>query len=250
MLLIPGMFNTGAIWDPVRVHLGDGVEVRVADVLTQESITAMADDAWRLVDALPQQTPLIVAGYSMGGYVAIDLLSRHASQVRGVAFIDSSAQVETEASMLNRVKTIAALERNFERAVSGVIAFSLHPDNLGRTDLVEGMRSMMHAIGAQAAIRQMRAIMGRTDQRAVLAQLAMPTLVVCGREDKVTPPALSDDIAALVPGARLVWLAQAGHQTPLEQPAALADALQQLITRVSSSTPQHFAGLDRRTEMP
>ncbi len=235
LLLIPGMFNTGAIWDPVRVHLGDGVQVLVADVLTQESITAMADDAWRLVDALAQQTPLIVAGFSMGGYVAIDLLSRHASQVRGVAFVDSSAQVETAESMQNREKTIAALERNFERAVSAVIPFSLHPDHHGPSDLIEAMRSMMHAVGAQTAIRQTRAIMGRADHRAMLAQLALPTLVVCGREDKVTPPAMSEDIAALVPGARLAWIEQAGHQTPLEQPAALARALADFIGRISRS---------------
>jgi pimeloyl-ACP methyl ester carboxylesterase len=112
-----------------------------------------------------------------------------------------------------------------------VIPFSLHPDHHTRSDLVEGMRTMMHAVGAEAAIRQTRAIMARADHRAMLAQLHMPTLVVCGAQDKVTPPALSDDLAALVPGAERLTLAQAGHQVPLEQPQALAAALMQLITR-------------------
>jgi pimeloyl-ACP methyl ester carboxylesterase len=90
---------------------------------------------------------------------------------------------------------------------------------------------MMHAVGAEAAIRQTRAIMARADHRAMLARLRMPTLVVCGAQDKVTPPALSDDLAALIPGAERLTLAQAGHQVPLEQPQALAAALMQLIAR-------------------
>lgn len=228
LLLIPGMFNTAAIWDAVRAHLGADVAVRIADVSTQSSIAGMADDAWALVADLPPATPLVVAGYSMGGYVLIELLARHRARVQAAAFIDTSAQPETADSMQTRENTIAALERNFDRAVTAVIPFNLHPEHHGRADLVEAMRSMMHGVGAQTAIRQTRAIMGRADHRVMLAGLAMPTLVVCGRHDKVTPPALSEHLAALIPGARLHWLGQAGHLTPLEQPAALADALRQL----------------------
>jgi pimeloyl-ACP methyl ester carboxylesterase len=231
LLLIPGMFNTSAIWDPVRAHLGADVDVRVADVLTQSSIGAMADDAWALVASLPPSAPLIVAGYSMGGYVLIELLARHAGRVKAAAFVDTSAQVETPESLAGRQKTIAALGRNFERAVSAVIPFSLHPDHHDRADLVEGMRTMMHAVGADTAIRQTGAIMKRADHRAMLAQLRMPTLVVCGAQDKVTPPEMSDDLAATIAGAERLTLQQAGHQVPLEQPQALAAALMQLITR-------------------
>lgn len=237
LLLIPGMFNTAAIWDPVRSHLDADVQVHVADVSTQSRIADMADDAWALVANLPPTRPLVVAGYSMGGYVLIELLARHRARVQAAAFIDTSAQVETTESMQNREKTIAALERNFDRAVAAVIPFSLHPDHHGRADLVGGMRSMMQVVGAQTAIRQTRAIMARTDHRAMLAQLAMPTLVVCGREDKVTPPALSQDLADLIPAARLHWLDQAGHQTPLEQPAELARAIGQLIASATNPQP-------------
>jgi pimeloyl-ACP methyl ester carboxylesterase len=231
LLLIPGMFNTAAIWDPVRAHLDAGMDVRIADVLTQPSIAAMAEDAWALVEDLPPGAPLIVAGYSMGGYVLIELLARHADRVQAAAFVDTSAQAETPESMVAREKTIAALGRSFERAVSAVIPFSLHPDHHTRADLVEGMRTMMHAVGAETAIRQTGAIMARADHRRMLAQLHMPTLVVCGAQDKVTPPELSDDLAALLPGAERLTLQQAGHQVPLEQPQALAAALMQLIAR-------------------
>ncbi len=233
LLLIPGMFNTTAIWEPVAAHLRTQADIHIADVLTQDSIAAMADDAWAMVAGLPAETPLVVAGFSMGGYVAIELLAAHAQRVHGVAFVDTSARTETAESLEVREKTIRALERNFERTVEGIIPFSLHPAHHGGP-LASGMRQMMHAVGAEAAIRQNRAIMGRQDHRAALAQLAIPALVVCGREDKVTPPALSEDLAALVPGARLEWLDTAGHQTPIEQPEALAMLLASLLQQATA----------------
>jgi pimeloyl-ACP methyl ester carboxylesterase len=235
LLLIPGMFNTPAIFDAVRAHLEPEVEVRVADVATQSSIAQMAEDAWKRVADVPDRTPLIVAGYSMGGYVTVELLARQHARIDAAAFIDSSARTDTSESRVNREKTIAALERNFEKTVSGIIAFSLHPQSVARAELVDGMRSMMHSVGAQTAIRQTRAIMDRSDHRVMLSSLDMPTLVICGRADKVTPPVLSEELAALVPGARLTWLEQSGHQTPLEQPAELAEALLQLVRSASRS---------------
>jgi pimeloyl-ACP methyl ester carboxylesterase len=220
LLLIPGMFNTAAIWRPVleALHGQAGApEVRIADVLSQDSITAMADDAWRLVSDLPAGTALVVCGFSMGGYVALELLAEHPGRVQALALVDSSAAVETPESTVVREKTISALERNFARTV-------------------EGMRAMMHAVGAQAAIRQNRAIIGRRDHRALLRQLDLPTLIVCGREDKVTPPPASEELKTLLPHARLEWIAHAGHQTVLEQAPTVARHLLSLVRAASSPT--------------
>jgi len=229
LLLIPGMFNTAEVWGPVAEILRPEVDVRIADVTTQASMREMAHDAWQLMVDLPAATPRIVCGFSMGGYVAIELLAAHRAQVHAAAFVDTSAQVETPASTLVREKTIAALERNFDKAVEGTISFSLHPDSQQDAALVDGIRRMLHAVGAQTAIRQVRAIITRSDHRAMLATLAIPTLVACGREDKVVPPEFSEDLARLIPDARLAWIERAGHQTPREQPAALAQLLLSLV---------------------
>ena len=234
LLLIPGMFNTGAIWQPVVDALQGVAEVRIADVLTQDSIPAMARDAWQQVADRPAGTPLVVCGFSMGGYVAIELLAAHRDAVSAVAFIDTGAGVENAESLVVREKTIAALERNFERTVEGVITYSLHSASLSNAALIEAMRSMMHAVGAAAAIRQTRAIMARSDHRAMLRQLHMPALVVCGRQDRVVPPALSEELAQLIPGARLEWIEQAGHQTPLETPQLVAHHLSTLISTLGT----------------
>ena len=240
LLLIPGMFNTAAIWDLVVDALNthsDAPDIRIADVLGQESIAAMADDAWRLVSDTPTGTPLVVCGFSMGGYVALDLLAAHLGRVQALAMVNSSAAVETPESTVVRKKTIAALERNFERTVEGIIRFSLHPDSLQDTPLVDGMRRMMHAVGAPAAIRQTGAIIGRADHRALLATLRLPTLIVCGREDNVIPPAASQELQRLLPHAQLEWLDNAGHQTPLEQAPTVARHLLALIRRAADPTP-------------
>jgi pimeloyl-ACP methyl ester carboxylesterase len=237
LLLIPGMFNTTAIWDPVVATLrsfADAPDIRVADVLTQDSITAMAADAWAHVADLPADTPLVVCGFSMGGYVALDLLAAHPARVQALVMVDSAAGVETAESLVLREKTIAALGRNFERTVEGIIAFSLHPDSLADTPLVDGVRTMMHAVGPEAAIRQTRAIIGRADHRPLLATLRLPTLIICGREDRVTPPAASEELLRLMPHAQLQWLENAGHQTPLEQAPRVAAHLQALVRRVRS----------------
>jgi pimeloyl-ACP methyl ester carboxylesterase len=237
LLLIPRMFNTTAIWDPVIDALGshaDAPEIRVADVLPQESIATMAADAWALVADLPAATPLVVCGFSMGGYVALELLATHPGRAQALAMVDSAAGVETPETVLLREKTIAALGRNFERTVEGIIPFSLHPDSLQNTALVDGMRRMMHSVGAQAAIRQTRAIIGRADHRPLLATLRLPALIVCGREDKVTPPAASEELHRLLPHAQLEWIDNAGHQTPLEQAPTVARHLQALVRRATT----------------
>jgi pimeloyl-ACP methyl ester carboxylesterase len=228
LLLIPGMFNTAAIWDAVRVDLTPALDVRIANVLTQDSIAAMADDAWALVADLPAGATLTVCGFSMGGYVAIELLARHRDRVQAVALVDSAAAIETAETLPLREKTIGALERNFARTVEGIIPFSLHPNSLANTAWVDGMRRMMHEVGAATAIRQTRAVMTRNDHRPMLATIAQPVLVVCGREDKVTPPPLSQELADLIPQAQLVWFDEAGHQTPIEQAPALAQLLLRL----------------------
>ena len=105
LLLIPGMFNTGAIWDAVTPHLQDRADVRIANVLQQDSMDAMAEDAWAQVADVPPGTPRVVCGFSMGGYVAIELLARQPDRFQGLGLIDSAGGIETSESLVLREKT-------------------------------------------------------------------------------------------------------------------------------------------------
>jgi len=235
LLLIPGMLNDAGVWLRVAPLLADAAEIRIADVGTQDSIAAMARDAWALVsDAAPGQ-PLVLAGFSMGGYVLMQMLAQAPRSVAAIALIDTSARVETPESLVMRDKVIAAMQRDFTRTTQKFLAFNTHPDNQGNAQLMAEVLDGMRRVGAETGIRQNRAIAARADHRAVLADLAVPALVLCGRADQVAPPACSEEMAALIPGARRVCIEGAGHMTLLEQPRAVAQALGQLLTSACRS---------------
>lgn len=226
LLLLPGMLNDERVWADVVPALRDVAEVRVADVRTPPSIAAMRQQAWSSLADVPADTPLCIAGFSMGGYVAIDMLAHAPRKVQGLVLVSTSARPESEQARAQREKTMAAMQADFPKLVEGLIGWNTHAPTPA---LRETLRQMMLAQGAETAVRQMRAIMGRADHRAVLAALDMPVRVLCGQHDRVIPPELAQELAQLVPGARLSLVEAAGHMLPLEQPVALVAAFQSLI---------------------
>jgi pimeloyl-ACP methyl ester carboxylesterase len=229
VLLIPGMLNTAAIWDRVTPLLQDASEVRIANVQTQSSIADMARDAWSALDDLAPATPVVLCGFSMGGYVAIEMVAQPKRAINGLLLLDTSARPESPEGEVARAKTIAAFERNFAKVVENMLAFSTHPDHHQDAELFATLRAIMLPVGGEAVVRQIRAVAGRADHRAQLPALTIPTRVACGREDRVTPPELSQELADLIPGAQIEWLAQSGHMTPVEQPGAVAHAIRTLL---------------------
>lgn len=229
LLLIPGMLNTAQIWDGVADRLRDVAEVRVADVLTQPSIAQMAREAWAQVADLPPGVPLVLCGFSMGGYVAIEMLANPARQISALALLDTSARPESPEGAAMREKTITAIGRDYAKVVDGVSQFATHAASRENAALMAQIREVMLGVDSEAAIRQNRAIQHRGDHRALLAKLDIPVLVLCGREDKVTPPALSEELAALIPNARLALIDDAGHMALMEQPADVAALIKTLF---------------------
>lgn len=234
LLLIPGMLNTAAVWAHVVPLLEGVAEVRIANVQTQTSIANMATDAMaQVADVAPEQ-PLVVCGFSMGGYVAIEMVAVSLRKVGALCLLDTSGRPEAPETAAQREKTIAAIERDFDKVASGVARFSTGAETQNNAALMAEILVLLRAVGPTVAIAQNRAVMARADHRDALRKLDMPVLVACGKTDQITPPVLSQELAALIPGAQLVWVDGAGHMTPMEQPAALAEHLKALISRVSS----------------
>jgi pimeloyl-ACP methyl ester carboxylesterase len=198
-------------------------------VASKASIADMARDAWALLTDVAATTPVVICGFSMGGYVAIDMVARPQRGITGLVLLDTSPRPESAEGQETRAKTITAFERNFAKVVETMLPFTTHPDHHQDAALFATLRAVMMPIGSEGAVRQTRAIAGRADHRAQLASLAIPTRVVCGREDKVTPPELSEELADLIPGAQLEWLAQSGHMAPMEQPREVAKAISDLL---------------------
>jgi pimeloyl-ACP methyl ester carboxylesterase len=227
LLLVPGMLNDASVWDAVREPLETLATVRIS-LPVQASIPEMAAAAWATVADLPDGAPVVLAGFSLGGYVAIEMLARPQRALHGAALLSTSPRPETPDGLAVRERTIAAMAQRFDSLIDGIVAFGTHEPDAARS---AQLARMMRGIGADTAIRQNRAIAARSDHRAALATLRLPQplAVLCGAHDRITPPELSRETAALVPGAVLSIVDGAGHMLPVERPDAVAAALRPLL---------------------
>ena len=236
LLLVPGMLNTAAVWRDVTPHLADAADVRIADVQTQATIAAMANDAWATVDDIGADVPLVLCGFSMGGYVAIEMLARPRRPVQAAGLLATSARPESADGVALREKTIGAIERDFDKVTAGIAQFGTDPARHGDAGFMAALLQLLRSVGAETAIRQNRAVCTRADHRGALASLRLPTLVMVGRADRITPPPLSEELASLIPHARLESIDGAGHMAPLEQPARVARLLRSLLVFNTADT--------------
>jgi pimeloyl-ACP methyl ester carboxylesterase len=229
LLLLHGLLNDERVWEPVAAPLRAEADIRIPNLRRQQSIAQMARDAWAMVADVPPEVPVVLAGFSMGGYVAIQMLAEPARRAAALALIDTSTRPEAAQNLPVREATIAGLQRDLEAETLAIMKRGVHPEHLDDAALMaQGLR-IMRDVGAEAATGQLRAIIGRADHRALLAKLDIPTLVLCGRTDQVTPPELSQEAAALIPNAQLVIVDQAGHWAPLEQPQIVSAELRRLL---------------------
>ena len=199
MLLIPGMLNDASIWDDVLPCLQGDWTVRIANVQTQESIAEMARDAWQQLDDVPQSTPVMVTGFSLGGYVAIEMLAHPQRPLSAAALLSTSPLPESDDSRTVREKTMSAMQANFPKVVDGIVKFGTHEASEA---VQERLRQMLLSVGCETALRQTRAIMGRADHREALSRLSLPVALLCGEHDRVTPPQLTHQLAQCIPHAQ------------------------------------------------
>ncbi len=226
ILLVPGMLNDERIWSQVAAQLDDVAQVRVANVLTQTSLTDMARDAWSVLESSPLDTPLVLAGFSMGGYVVMEMLNQMARPLHGVAFLSTSARPESPEGMAVRQKTIEAMQNDFPKVVEGILKWSTYQ---APEALTQALRQMMLDLGSEVAIRQTRAIMARSDHRALLGRLTCPVRLLCGQWDRVTPPELIHELSSLIPHAPCQIVENSGHMLPREHAELVALHLRQML---------------------
>jgi pimeloyl-ACP methyl ester carboxylesterase len=221
LLLCPGLLNDGRVFAPQVAALGDRVNIGVVDVASHDSLVDMAAAA---LARAPRRFALL--GFSMGGYVAFEILRQAPDRVTHLALLDTSARPDTPEQIAQRRALLRMAEIGKFRGVTPrLLPRLVHPARLDDPAVRDVIFAMAADIGAGGFLRQQTAIMGRPDNRPLLASIDVPTLVLCGRDDQLTPPHLSEEIAAAVPGASLVLVDSCGHVAPLEQPDAVSTAL-------------------------
>ena len=195
------------------------------------SVDDYAGDVIDLLDALHLKQ-VVVAGLSMGGYVAFALLRLAARYVQGLVLADTRSQADTPEGVAGRTRLLQVAQDRGAPAV----ADELIPKLLGATTLqsrpavVEQVRSLVLASSTEGIAGAIRALMTRPDSTPLLASIHVPTLIIVGEEDTVTPPAASEEMHRAISGSELVHIAGAGHLSNLEQPESFNAALAGFLT--------------------
>lgn len=226
LLLLPGLLCDAALWRGQSEDLADIAGPSVADLTHDDSVTAMAR---RVLAMAPPRFAL--AGLSMGGYVALEIMRQAPERVARLALLDTSARADTEEQTARRRGLIELAEKGEFRGVTPrLLPVFLHPDRLADQPLTEAVMAMTERVGKDAFLRQQRAIISRPDSRPGLPSIACPTLILCGREDQLTPLELSEEMAALIPAARLAIVENCGHLATMERPWEVSVLLRQWLT--------------------
>ena len=221
LVLVPGLLCTKTLWAPQLAALGDVADMTVADHTRHESMAAIAKS---ILAAAPEQFAL--AGLSMGGFIAYEIVRQAPRRVTKLALLDTSARADLPERREQRLARNALAQREGAGAVQDeLMPLLIHKDRLSDKAFVGTIRQMAVDTGAEALVRQHAAIMGRPDNRPLLASIRCPTLVIVGREDALTPPELAQEIAAGIPGAKLEFVPDCGHLSTMERPAAVNRAL-------------------------
>lgn len=222
LLMLPGLVCDRQLWQPVLDLVQDHIgRVVVADLTGADSMAALAAAAL-------EQAPsgrFALAGLSMGGYVALEILRQAPRRVSGLALLDTSARPDTAEATASRRAAMTLAESDFAAVIEGLLPRLILPSRLNDPALTGVVRAMARSVGSAAFIRQQTAIIGRADSRPLLPGIQCPTLVLCGRLDLITPVAVHEEMAAAIPGAQLGVLEECAHLCTLEQPARTAAAL-------------------------
>ncbi len=222
LMLVPGLLCDTALWRHQVEHLADVAAITVADVTGQDSMAAMAEAV--LSQALSGRFAL--AGLSMGGCVSLEIMRRAPERVSRLALLDTTARPDTEEARQRRLAFIAQTEQgDFKGVTKRLLPLFIHPNRIEDQALAGEVMAMTRRVGKEVFLRQQRAIMGRADARAWLGGIQVPTLVLVGREDALQPVAMSEEMAARIPHARLVIVEHNGHLATMEQPEAVTAVL-------------------------
>ncbi len=219
---MPGLLCDERLWRHQARGLADlAGRVLIPDVTGEDTVAGMARG---ILEAAPERFAL--AGLSMGGYVSLEVLRQAPERVEALALLDTSARPDTPGQTEARLALIElARAGRFDEVWRRLLPKEVHPDRVEEPGIRSAVREMAHAVGPEGFERQERAIIGRPDSRPDLPAISCPTLVLCGRDDALTPPHLHEELAEGIPGARLIKIDRCGHLSTLERPEAVTAAM-------------------------
>ncbi len=226
LILLPGLLCNHHLWAHQAQNLANIADISIADMTLDDSMAGMAD---RILAQAPAEFDL--AGLSMGGYVAHEIMDKAPGRVRRLALLDTSAHADTPSQLRRREGLIELAKKGkFLGVTDQLLPLFLHPDRLDDAALVGEIKEMTQSVGRDAFLRQQQAIRSRLDRRVDLAKIVCPTLVLCGRQDALTRLDIHEEMATAIPDARLVVIEDCGHLSTMERPLAVTAAMRDWLT--------------------
>jgi pimeloyl-ACP methyl ester carboxylesterase len=222
IFLLPGLLCDAGIWKHQNAELGEFADIVIPDFRFVRSISAMAQI---VLENAPKR--FSIAGHSMGGRIALEVVRMAGPRVERLALLDTGIHPRkpNEEAARQQLIDLARREGMGDLATSWLQPM-LHPDH---TSLIPPLMHMVERSTPDTFENQQRALLDRPDARSALSSIQCPTLVLCGREDIWSPVAQHEEIASLIPGAKLVVIEKCGHMSPVEQPEAVTAALREWI---------------------
>jgi 3-oxoadipate enol-lactonase len=242
LLLIHGFPLDSRLWDAQVAGLASLVRVVAPDLRGSGrsevppglyDMDQYADDLAALLDALDIRKA-VVAGLSMGGYIAFALWRRHPERVQALVLADTRAEPDSPQARANRdAAAVRVREIGSAAYAEEMLPRLLAPSSVANPRLRDRALRMMAAQPVQGIVAALGGLRDRADSRDLLPGVTVPTLVIVGCEDSLTPPADARTMAGAIPNARLVEVPRAGHLSPLENPRAVNAALRQFLREVA-----------------
>lgn len=243
VLFIHGFPLSRTLWEPTAERLAGEFTCILPDLrghgastpTPNASIEQYANDLIAVLDAVAPRQPAVVCGLSMGGVIAFDLFRRHRARVRGLVLSDCRPQAETEEGRQRRADVAARVMQQgsgvfAEEMVGKLVAPGAAPE------LIDRWVDIMARTPAPGVAAAAHALAERPDSTGLLPQINVPTLLVFGEQDSITPPDVGREMAERIPDARLEIIAGAGHLPPVEQPERFAGLLVDFLRGLSETS--------------
>jgi pimeloyl-ACP methyl ester carboxylesterase len=234
LLLLPGLLCDRDVWAGQIAALSGSVRCIVPQYHDLDSIAAMAH---RVLDEAPPRFAL--AGHSMGGRVALEVVRTAPERVSRLALLDTGYEArkagelgEQEARGRRHLVELAR-DRGMRAMGAEWVRGMVHPSRVADGALIERILAMIERHTPEGHSAQIRALLERPDASDLLPQIRCPTLIACGREDAWSPPARHQAMAALIPNSQLVVIEHCGHMSTMEQPAAVTAAMRHWLKQGS-----------------
>jgi pimeloyl-ACP methyl ester carboxylesterase len=214
LVFIPGLLSDDIVWQSVSDAFAEQMPVFVADVSTGTSITVMAQDILAQCDG-----PLIVAGHSMGGRVALEMVRLSPDRIKGLVLADTGVHPLSEGEPAKREAVIQLAHQDGMQALADKwLPPMVDKTQHGDPDFMGALNQMVLRADSAQHERQIRALMGRPDATDLLPRIACPVLYLVGQSDVWSPPAQHEDMANKTPHSKLEIIEDAGHFLPCERP--------------------------------